>query len=314
MDADLKTAGTIAITGATGFLGRYVLRHALASGHKIQALTRRKQPPRDGVKWYEGTLAKDDILDQLCHGADYVLHIAGVVNAPDRQGFVDGNIDATANMIAAATKARVKHFVHISSLAARIPELSTYGWSKYQGEQRVVDSGLNWSIIRPPGIYGPGDTELLDMFKLAQKGFALLPPRGRVSLIHADDMARLILAMTQTSATGAIWEADDGHRDGALTGWTHRAFAHAIGRAVGRDRLFCFNAPAFLLKLAAQGDRLIRGGDAKLTPDRARYLAHPDWTVDHNKTPPAHIWQPAIPLEDGLKKTVSWYRDQGWLG
>lgn len=299
---------TIAMTGATGFLGQRTLTAALAQGFTIRALTRRPQPDQHGVTWVAGDLDNGAALLALVGGADCLLHIAGVVNAPDRDGFAAGNITGTANILEAARHAGAAHFIHVSSLAAREPDLSDYGWSKAEAERQVVQSDLPWSVIRPPGIYGPGDTEILDMFRMAKRGLVLLPPKGRVSLIHVDDLARLLLAMAVTGPSHMLWEADDGVQNG----WSHEDFARAIGKAMGKSPR-TIAAPAALLKLAARGDRLFRGSGAKLTPDRAQYLAHPDWTVDPAFRPPESLWTPHIATERGLADTARWYYEQGWL-
>jgi nucleoside-diphosphate-sugar epimerase len=301
---------TVALTGATGFVGRVTLDRLVEAGWQVRALTRRDQPKRAGVTWLHGALDRPDSLAKLCESADAVLHVAGVVNAPDAAGFETGNVTGTANMLAAAKEAGVSRFVHVSSLAAKHPELSMYGASKARAERLVGTSMLDWTIVRPPGVYGPGDTEMFDMFRLAQKGWALLPPRGRVSLIHVGDLARLLVALlpTHEDATARIFEADDGV-DG---GWTHEAFARAIGWAAGR-RVTTLHAPRLLLKVAARADRLLRGRKAKLTPDRANYLLHPDWTIDRALAPPAALWKPQVETRQGLKDTVRWYRSQGWM-
>jgi nucleoside-diphosphate-sugar epimerase len=301
---------TVALTGATGFVGRVALDRLLEAGWHVRALTRRDQPKKTGATWVSGSLDLPESLANLCDGADAILHIAGVVNAPDAAGFEAGNATGTANMLAAAKEAGIRRFVHVSSLAAKHPELSMYGASKALAEKLVGTSMLEWTIIRPPGVYGPGDTEMFDMFRLAGKGWALLPPRGKVSLIHVDDLARLLVALlpAHDDATAQIFEADDG----ADSGWTHEAFARAIGWAMER-RVTTLHAPRFLLKLAAQADTLFRGRKAKLTPDRASYLSHPDWTVDRAAAPPPALWTPQIATRQGLKDTVRWYRAQGWL-
>ena len=111
----------LAITGATGFVGSHLVDQALAAGHDVRALTRREQPPRDRLTWVPGNLSGPGTLVE---GADAVIHVAGIVNAADRAGFVSGNIDGTRSMIAAANDAGVTRFVHVSSLAAREPHLS----------------------------------------------------------------------------------------------------------------------------------------------------------------------------------------------
>ena len=300
---------TVALTGATGFVGRITLDRLVAAGWHVRALTRRDQHKKAGVSWVHGRLDDAASLDELCNGADAVLHIAGVVNASDAAGFESGNVKGTANMIAAAQSAGIHRFVAVSSLAAREPALSVYGASKAKAENLVKASTLDWTVIRPPGVYGPGDTEMFDMFRIATKGWALLPPRGRVSVIHVDDLARLLVTLLSAeNVSKCLFEADDG----TAGGWSHEAFAKAIGAAVGRD-IRAVHAPAFLLKFAGWADRVIRGPKAKLTPDRASYLAHPDWTIDPKAAPAIALWQPEIATELGLKDTVDWYRKHGWM-
>jgi nucleoside-diphosphate-sugar epimerase len=306
----MATMGVVAVTGATGFVGTACIKRLLEAGWQVRALTRRQQDPIDGVAWVNGSLEDKASLFTLCDGANAVLHIAGVVNAPDAAGFEAGNVTGTANIIAAAKEAGVNRFLHVSSLSARRPDLSQYGASKNRGEKLVATSLLDWTIIRPPGVYGPGDTELLDVFKLAKRGLAVLPPRGKVAWIHVDDLARLLTALlpAHEDATTQIYEADDGQPDG----WTHSSFARAIGWALGK-RVTALHLPKAILFAAAHLDRTFRRSKAKLTPDRAGYIAHRDWRIDRKLLPPAVLWTPRIKTREGLKDTARWYERQGWL-
>lgn len=300
----------LAITGGTGFVGKAMLGKALAAGHDVRALTRRPQAAHTGIEWIEGTLEDHAALDALVAGADAVIHIAGVVNAPDRAGFEAGNATGTAAIIAAMKRAGINRLVHVSSLAAREPNLSDYGWSKAQAERHITDSGLNWTMVRPPAIYGPGDAELLELFQMAARGFVLLPPGGRLSVIHVDDLADLLLTLAaEQTSVGKIYEADDARP----TGWSHTAFAHAIGQAVGRRSVRTVAMPSALLRIGARIDRLVRGDKARLTPDRAAYFCHDDWVSNPALRPPVNLWAPAIPTPDGLALTAQAYRAKGLL-
>ena len=296
----------VALTGATGFVGRRTLDLLLERGHEVRALTRRSQPASDRVVWIEGALDRPGSLDALVAGADATVHVAGVVNAPDRAGFVAGNVEGTRAMAEAATRAGLRRFVHISSLAAREPGLSLDGWSKAEAERVIMASDLDWNIVRPPAVYGPGDLEQLDMFRLARFGLALIPPPGRLSAIMVDDLARLIVALAERGNARVVYEPDDG------CPLTHTAYARAIGRAVQR-RVLALPLPASVLRIGARADRLLRGERAKLTPDRASYMAHPDWTANPAKRPPSELWTPQIELDTGMAETVRWYRAQGLL-
>ncbi|WP_326524725.1 NAD-dependent epimerase/dehydratase family protein [Sphingomonas sp.] len=298
----------LAITGATGFVGSRLIAASVAAGHEVRALTRRAQPERDGIDWVTGSLETPDALDALVRDADAVIHVAGVVNARDRDGFAAGNIDGTRAVLAAAEGSGVHRFVHVSSLAAREPGLSAYGWSKSDAEGLVTGSRADWDIVRPPAVYGPGDMEMRELFRMAKRGIALLPPGGRLSVIHVDDLARLLLSLAARPATRAVYEPDDGR----LGGWSHTAFAHAIGDAVGR-KVRAVSLPRRILDLGARADALIRRGGAKLTPDRVSYFCHPDWVSDPLRRPPPALWRPRIETSAGLAETAAWYRAQGLL-
>lgn len=298
------------MTGATGFVGGATMRDAVAAGWRVRALTRRPQPERDGVTWIAGALDDAESLAEMAAGADVVMHIAGVVNVPTRAAFEAGNATATADVVDAARNAGVARFIHVSSLAAREPALSNYGWSKERAETVVRASRLDWTIVRPPAVFGPGDTEMLDLFRMAQRGIALVPA-GRLSAIYVDELARLLVALAadRGASIGQIYEPDDGKP----AGWSYRGFARAVAQAVGRQRLSTLATPAPLLKAAGQLDKLVRRSRAKLTPDRARYIAHPDWVATEGAGPPADLWHPERDTDDALAETVRWYRREGWL-
>lgn len=297
------------MTGGTGFVGGHLLDRAAAAGYEVRALTRRPQSDRPGVTWIEGALSDADALARLAEGADAAVHVAGAINARGREGFDEVNVGGTEAMIAAAERASVRRFVHISSLAAREPEVSLYGWSKARSEEVVKASPLDWTILRPPAVYGPGDRETLELFRMASRGWIALPPKGRLSLIAAADLCGLILAcLDDPASVGGLYEPDDG----TAAGLTHREFAAALGRAVGR-RVRAVHIAAPLVHLGARLDRAFRREGAKLTPDRARYFCHPDWVAAPHRRPPPALWTPAIALDDGLRETASWYREQGWL-
>ncbi|KQS04408.1 epimerase [Sphingomonas sp. Leaf357] len=300
---------TLAITGGTGFVGKRLIALARDHDYPVRALARRAQPARDGVTWIEGSLEDTDSLARLNDGADVAIHVAGVVNAPTLPDFLRGNAGGTANMIAAAEVTGVRRFVHVSSLSAREPKLSHYGHSKQLAEAEVRASRLDWTIVRPPAIYGPGDMELRDVFRIARMGLALLPPPGRMSVIHVDDLARLLIALVERDPGRLVLDPDDG----VSGGWSHTDFARAVGAAVGRSVL-PLPLPKALLSLAARADAAVRGTGAKLTQDRVGYMSHPDWTSDPKHRPDTALWQPEIATRAGLADTAKWYRANGLLG
>ena len=301
----------LAVTGATGFVGQAVLDCAHAAGVAVRALARKPQAARVGVEWVIGDLDDTAALAALVQGTEAILHIAGVVNAPDPAAFEAGNVKGTLNVIEASLAAGVQRFVHVSSLSAREPDLSAYGASKARAEKLVRASGLDWTIVRPPGIYGPRDVDYFEMFRLAKWGVMPVPPReGRASIIHVDDLARLLLALVPggEEVSHRVFEPDDGHKHG----WSHYELARAIGWAMGR-RPWVVHLSRASLDRAARADRLVRGGKARLTPDRVGYMSHPDWVVSPFDRPPADLWKPEVPTREGLKAAAKWYRDNKWL-
>ena len=299
----------LAITGGTGFVGQHLIDAALATGHSVLALTRRPQPPRNGLTWIEGSLSDSASLERLIDETDAVIHVAGVLKARDAAGFEVGNVTGTLAVLAAATAGGTQRFIHVSSLAAREPQLSLYGASKAKAEKLVEESGLDWAIVRPPAVYGPGDKETLDLFRMARGGRIYMPPAGRLSLLHVADLSRLLLALAEPGApTKVVLEPDDG-RPG---GWTHREFGDALARAVGVAAR-TVSTPRFLLAIGSRLDVLLRRDRAKLTPDRVAYFCHPDWVVSTERGVPDGLWYPRVETGQGLAATAAWYRRQGWL-
>jgi nucleoside-diphosphate-sugar epimerase len=299
----------LAVTGATGFVGSHLLDAALAAGHQVKALTRREQPLREGVDWIAGDLSSREALERLVDGVDAIIHVAGTINAPTAAEFDKGNVAGTLAMLAAATAGGIHRFVHVSSLAAREPKLSLYGASKAKAEELVHSSGLDWAIVRPPAVYGPGDKETLELFRMAKLGLMLMPPKGRVSVIHADDLARLLVALASPGAPSNVLIEPD---DGRPAGWTHRDFARALATAVG-VKAAVISSPGILLRLAARVDHLVRRDNAKLTVDRAAYFSHRNWVIEPKRACPPQLWQPRIETRRGLKETADSYRTMGWL-
>ena len=297
---------TIALTGATGFVGQAVLAEALRCEEPVRALTRRHMAQREGVAWVEGTLDSKPALTQLVAGAEAVIHVAGLTNTPDPDAFHEANVVGTQNLLRACRDARVKRFIFVSSLSAREPELSRYGQSKAEAEKWV-----DWTIVRPPGVYGPHDVDYFEMFRSAQFGFVPLPPGGASSIIHVDDLARLLFALVDASPAlvrRRTFEPDDG-REG---GWSHKELAKAIGKAVGRP-VFAPHLPRAVLEAAARLDRLLRGDKARLTADRVGYMTHPNWVARSAMKVPEAVWSPRVPGLEGLVSTARWYRMEGWL-
>jgi len=136
-----------------------------------------------------------------------------------------------------------------------------------------------------------------------------MPPAGKLSLLHVDDLARLLLALAEPDAPKNLTIEPD---DGRPGGWTHREFGDALAKAVGVPAR-TVSTPRFLLAIGSRLDVLLRRDNARLTPDRVAYFCHPDWVASPERAAPPELWQPQIPTDQGLKQTADWYRAQGWI-
>ena len=301
---------TIAITGATGFVGQALLDLASDARLPVRALARQPQGGRMGVEWVRGDLSDPRALARLVRGTEAVIHVAGVTSTFDPDEFERGNVVGTLNVIAAAKAAGAQRFIFVSSLAAREPGLSVYGASKARAEKLVRASALDWTIVRPPTVYGPRDRDMFELFRAARWGVVPMPAEGRSSIIHAHDLARLLVTLVPQgeATTQQVFEPDDGRAGG----WSHYELARAIGWAMGR-RPFVLKLSRQTMERAAKIDRFLRRDKARLTLDRASYMSHPDWVADPARAVPADLWRPRIETREGLKATARWYRDEGWL-
>ncbi len=302
---------TIALTGGTGFVGQALLDVLERKGQSARALARNiPSDRREGVEWVGGGLSDRAALGRLVSDAEVVVHIAGLTSTTQPEEFETVNVAGTLELVEAAVAAGVPRVIFVSSLAAREPDLSAYGASKARAERIVAASGLDWTIVRPPGVYGPRDVDYFEMFRMAKMGVVPMPPEGRSSLIHVHDLAELLVALIPSSeeVTHCIFEPDDG-REG---GWTHRDVARTIGWAVGRHP-WVPHLSKDMLSLMARADRLVRGRKARLTVDRVGYMTHPDWVADPARHVPQALWKARIPTREGLKSTAHWYRKKKWL-
>jgi nucleoside-diphosphate-sugar epimerase len=263
-----------------------------------------------GVEWLQGDLEDSRALAALVDGSYAVIHCAGTVRGARRSDFDSVNADGAGRLAAAAAGlVPAPRFLLMSSLAARMPELSHYAASKWRGEYAVKAAAkdLRWTILRPPAVYGPGDRELAPLFSCMARGFAPLPAhthtQARFSLVHVDDLASAVLRwLVADSGHGRIFELDDG-RPG---GYDWDTVLGLAGRALGRlSPVRQVSIPVPILWLAAWanlGAARLFGYAPMLTPGKVREITHPDWVCDSHDFADAVGWRPTIGLESGLAR------------
>ncbi len=307
------TNRVVAVTGATGFLGRHLVRALARDGWTPRVLVRRDPVHpfwRDiEIEVVVGDLKTPGALERLCRGAEVVIHVAGLIKAASLEGFNVVNRDG-ARAAALAAKAAGARFILVSSLAAREPGLSNYAASKRAGEDAVRESFPEALIVRPPAIYGPGDTETLALFQLAAKSPVLpvLSPASRVAMIHVHDAAAKLASYCKKPVSGLI-ELSDVRRDG----YTWAEIMSAAGAAMGANpRLARLPDKALIFA----GNLADAWSSASKTPlvfglGKARELLHADWSL--SSAPTAEGVPSVFGLIDGFANTVDWYRSEGWL-
>ncbi len=314
---------TVALTGATGFVGARILQKLLERGTPVRALTRRPQSPATGMDWIPGDLNDAAALQELVKGADAVIHCAGLVKAHSAEEFDRINrqgshsiCQAVRAVAATGEKTVQPHFILISSLVARLPEISAYAASKHASEQAVRESleDSPWTVIRPPGVYGPGDVEILKLLRIMRRGVALVPGSqdSRFSLLHVSDLAEAVCAaLWQPQIFSKVIELDDGKNGGYSMDEVR-----LIAESIFDRRIRTITVPEGLLHFVGAANEIaarLVGGAPMLTRGKARELVHADWVSTGEKLPSLIDWKPRFDLGAGLGDAVAWYEEKNLL-
>ncbi len=318
------------VTGGTGFVGGHLIEALERRGDEVTALIRspakaeRRLAP--GTETVRGDLHDLEALRAATAGRDVVYHVAGQVAARGEAEFLRTNVEGTRNLVEAAARGGRPRLVLVSSLAAAGPSVpgrplegdepprpvTAYGRSKLAGEEVVRASALEWTIVRPPMVYGPRDTEVLKVFQLARLGIGAVFGDGsqELSAVYGPDLAEaLAAAAASEAAVGRTYCACHPER------FTSGEFVRAVGRALGR-RVRVLRLPGGFsrLLLAAIGAAARTAGRATiLDRDKANELLQPAWTGDPAPLSRDTGWRARHDLAAGLSATAAWYRDQGWL-
>ena len=303
---------TIALTGATGFIGSALAKHFINAGWKVQALVRptsdRKRLDGINVQWIEGNLDDIESLRRLVHRAGAVVHCAGTVRGQSEKQFNQVNVEGVARLVHAAVEQHpLPRFLLISSLAAREPHLSPYASSKRQGEHTLAASSgeMPWTAFRPSAVYGPGDRELLPLFRWAARGIAPIvgTKDARFSLLYVDDLAEAVrIWLEQNPRPGVVFELHDGRPNG----YSYRELIQIVAGMHSR-RILNIQIPALVLNFLArvnQASARAIGYQPMLTPGKVRELRHANWVCDNQKLNRETGWEPQISINEGLKRTL----------
>ena len=316
----------VLLTGATGFVGSHTAQVLVEAGYEVRCGVR----AASDLRWISGLPIERVPLDlgggsedlhRAVENTDLVVHAAGITRARRPEDYHSVNAEATGRLAAAAHGAGVRRFVLISSLAARGPDgptkgdhpASAYGRSKREAEARLLSLAggrMEAVVLRPAAVYGPRDTDLLPLFKLATRGWLPVPSGPNIlQPVYATDVARAALSAAREPAGFGPFPVAEKNRytwEDILAG-----LEKALGRAV---RPFRVPAAAFLLAgRAAEWAARPLSAVPVFDERRGRDLSVHTWTCDTSATERALGWRAEVPLFEGLERTIRWYGQVGWL-
>lgn len=326
----------VLVTGATGFIGSHVADLLLEKGYDVRCLTRKTS----NLKWLEGkpirriegTLDQPETLAEATHDVDMILHIAGLTSAKSAEEFMRGNRDATRNLLEAAERysPNLQRFLHVSSLAVCGPAASsdapvteempcrpitTYGRTKLAAEEAVHSYApkMPITIVRPPAVYGPRDSAILTFFQSVAKGIVPLIgfDKKLVSLVNGLDLARGIIEAAESPNT-----AGQTYFISSDEFYTWEQIGEITRLALGKN----FAVRARLPHSLVYGIAGIVGGLGQFSKkppvlnfEKGRDITRRYWICSTAKALRDFGYRQQIPLEDGIRQTVDWYKSHKWL-
>lgn len=277
------------------------------------------------VEVRRGSLLDEDALAAGMQGCDAVLHAAGGGKVLRIADVYRDNTETTAVLVAAAERAGVARFVLVSSLAAggggvrpRVESdpprpASHYGKSKLEAEQRVLAARerMQVVIVRPPAVYGPGDTRMVALFSAATRGvIPMVEPSGSLSLVYGPDCAdALVRALGASVPSGRVYYVSDGEPYG------RREFAGLIGAGVGR-RVRVLPVPTAAVVVAGTMNEAwgrLREQSVVLSRDKVADIRVAHQTCDASLARVELGWQPSLRFDEGARVTAEAYRRAGWI-
>ena len=322
------------VTGANGFVGSHLVDFLIEKGDEVHCLVRKSS----NLRWLNGKdvvihdsgLFDVEELNKVLTDIDYLYHVAGVVKAKNEADYYKGNVEATENLLNVILKVapRIKKVLIVSSLTACGPSLdgnicnedtpkhpiTTYGRSKAAQEelaQKYMDR-LPITIVRPPAIFGERDTEIYLFFKTYQKGLMSLIGfnKKELSLVYVKDLVQgIYLAATKDITKGEIYFIS------STEFYTWPQIGEVLKKVTGK-KAFTLRLPHFLvygIAALAQLFAMPLNKAATFNLEKARDFVQDSWTCDTAKAEKDLGYTQNYSLEEGLKRTIDWYRSEKWL-
>ena len=321
------------VTGGTGFVGSHLVEALLASGvySEVRCLV------RSSPKWLEGlncTFVKGDLDDyraisEALEGIDVIFHVAGVVRAPSQKTFTNANVDATESLMRLAQKKGITNFVMLSSLAAVGPSrgiphtektplrpISMYGNSKKRMEaviQKTAKPEDSIKIIRPPAVYGPRETDIYTFFKSFKFGICPMVGDGnhpKVSMVYVKDLVDGIMKAAQKTDAGVHTY----FMGGELDAYTWNQIRAITAHVTGQNPIPLKIQPKWLGRIAGviETGASFFGKYPVVNREKAAEMVQ-EWVCSSKKAIKELGYAPQTTLEEGLSRTIRWYKNNNWL-
>ena len=329
----------ILITGASGFIGSFIVEEALKRGFDTWAAIR-KSSSREWLKderihFIELNLSsKAQLVEQLRgQDFDYVVHAAGVTKCLNKADFHRINTEGTKNLVEALLEVGMplKRFVFVSSLSIfgaikerqpyeqicedDTPQPNTaYGRSKLAAEQYLesIDAHLPYIILRPTGVYGPREKDYFIMAKSIQQhlDFAVGYKRQDITFVYVKDVVQAVFLALERGGNGRKYFLSDGEVYQSAT------FSNLIHEALGRPWWIRITAPVWVLRIVTFFGEYVGRMTGKVTAlnnDKYNILKQRNWRCDIQPAIDELGYQPRYQLAQGVEETIKWYKDNKWL-
>lgn len=322
------------VTGASGFVGSHLVDYLLKKGDEVHCIVRETS----NLRWLEGknvTIHNSGLFDKeglkkVLKDVDYLYHVAGVVKAKKEEDYFNGNVETTRNLLDAVSEVapNIKRILIVSSQTAAGPSklgnpvteesptnpITTYGRSKVAQEKLVKTymEKLPITIVRPPAIYGDRDTEIYLVFKTYKQGLMTLVGfnKKEVSIIYVKDLVHgMYLAATNENSKGEIYFISSKE----FYNWPQ--IGEIIHKAMGKGAI-TLRLPHFLVYTVAafaQFFAMFSSKPATFNLEKARDFVQEAWTCDTTKAQKELGFAEQYSLEEGMKATIDWYKNEKWL-
>ena len=329
----------ILITGASGFIGSFIVEEALKRGFETWAAVRKSSSKAflqdERIHFIELNLSsKEQLVEQLKeHQFDYVVHAAGVTKCLNKADFHRINTEGTKNLVEALREVKMplKRFVFVSSLSGfgaikeklpydeiredDTPQPNTeYGRSKLATEQYLdtLGSCLPYIILRPTGVYGPREKDYFMMAKSIKQhiDFAVGFQRQDITFVYVTDVVQAIFLALEKGKTGRKYFLSDGEVYQSTT------FSDLIHEERGRPWWLRITAPTWVLRIITFFGEYVGRMTGKVTAlnkDKYNILKQRNWRCDITPARRELGFEPKVKLEEGVKRTIKWYQDNKWL-